>query len=371
MSQSELGDVLSMLDAVRAGHRRAAVVEGDAGIGKSHLLAQAMRHARAVGLGILVCDGQDSRRLQLDIAAALDSGAPLLVVVDDAHRCERATAGVLMSSYRKAVRRPLALLLATRRYPRSALADRLLDTLPIEIRLQPLDRPATGALVAEALQDGCGTPTAGTRLRRMLAGCGGNPAYALGLVTGLRGAGRLTGRAGRAEPVGDELPEALIRVVGRHLRALPEATIELLELAAVFHRRFSAAELSHTAGMPLGRLVIGLRPAQHAGFLRADDGLLTFSHEVVRGTLLAGHPASTVHALRGIEAAKPGLTRSETDIARLVAAGLSNPQIAERLFISRHTVESHLKHIYAKLCLSSRTELVATVLTTRLLSPNT
>jgi DNA-binding CsgD family transcriptional regulator len=37
-----------------------------------------------------------------------------------------------------------------------------------------------------------------------------------------------------------------------------------------------------------------------------------------------------------------------------VAAGLSNKQIAERLFISRRTVDAHLEHIFGKLGITSR-----------------
>ena len=48
------------------------------------------------------------------------------------------------------------------------------------------------------------------------------------------------------------------------------------------------------------------------------------------------------------------LTVREREIASLVTAGLSNKQIAERLFISRRTVDAHLEHIFGKLGITSR-----------------
>jgi DNA-binding CsgD family transcriptional regulator/tetratricopeptide (TPR) repeat protein len=53
------------------------------------------------------------------------------------------------------------------------------------------------------------------------------------------------------------------------------------------------------------------------------------------------------------------LTPTELSIARLVAQGLSNPQIAGRLFISRYTVETHLKHVFGKIGITSRMMLAA------------
>jgi DNA-binding CsgD family transcriptional regulator len=51
------------------------------------------------------------------------------------------------------------------------------------------------------------------------------------------------------------------------------------------------------------------------------------------------------------------LTSREREIAALAAGGLSNRDIADRLFISRRTVDAHLNHIYAKLHISSRVQL--------------
>ena len=51
------------------------------------------------------------------------------------------------------------------------------------------------------------------------------------------------------------------------------------------------------------------------------------------------------------------LTDAERDIAVLVGDGLRNPEIAERLFVSRRTVESHVSHLYAKLQVSTRVAL--------------
>jgi DNA-binding CsgD family transcriptional regulator len=46
-------------------------------------------------------------------------------------------------------------------------------------------------------------------------------------------------------------------------------------------------------------------------------------------------------------------------VVKVVAEGLSNPEIAERLFVSRKTVTTHLTHVFAKLGVSSRSELAS------------
>jgi DNA-binding CsgD family transcriptional regulator len=51
------------------------------------------------------------------------------------------------------------------------------------------------------------------------------------------------------------------------------------------------------------------------------------------------------------------LTPTERDVVRLVSEGLSNKDIATRLFISPRTVQTHLTHVYAKLAVASRVQL--------------
>ena len=53
------------------------------------------------------------------------------------------------------------------------------------------------------------------------------------------------------------------------------------------------------------------------------------------------------------------LTEQERAVARLVAAGGSNRQVAEQLFLSVKTIQYHLTRVYAKFGIRSRTELAA------------
>jgi DNA-binding CsgD family transcriptional regulator len=70
---------------------------------------------------------------------------------------------------------------------------------------------------------------------------------------------------------------------------------------------------------------------------------------VLRGRGARGRPSSGWGSL----------TPTEREVVRRVAAGKSNPEIADALFISRSTVKTHVSHVLAKLDLTSRAELAA------------
>ena len=67
---------------------------------------------------------------------------------------------------------------------------------------------------------------------------------------------------------------------------------------------------------------------------------------------VAGRP---VTGARGWDA----LTEAELRVIGLVTEGLTNPQIAKRLFVSAQTVKTHMKNVFRKLGVSSRAELAA------------
>jgi predicted ATPase/DNA-binding CsgD family transcriptional regulator len=70
-----------------------------------------------------------------------------------------------------------------------------------------------------------------------------------------------------------------------------------------------------------------------------------------------------VRRTRGSRKRPPGgwesLTPTELDVVQLATEGLTNPEIGERMFISRHTVKVHLSHVYAKIGVKNRSELAA------------
>jgi DNA-binding NarL/FixJ family response regulator len=65
------------------------------------------------------------------------------------------------------------------------------------------------------------------------------------------------------------------------------------------------------------------------------------------------------------------LSLREIQVLHLVAGGASNPQIAEKLFVSPRTVSTHIEHILAKMVCSSRAQLAGMAMSEGLLLAET
>ena len=107
-----------------------------------------------------------------------------------------------------------------------------------------------------------------------------------------------------------------------------------------------------------------------------DEDVFRAVQAGARGYLLKGGPPDdVVKAIRAVHAGgrliapdvaarladrvnSPSLTTREISVLELVAKGLSNKEIAAALFLAEDTVKNHLKHVFAKLEVSDRTEAV-------------
>ena len=153
---------------------------------------------------------------------------------------------------------------------------------------------------------------------------------------------------------------ATIVATAAHVRGLLTSNIDDLE---------RAVDLFATGPRPLARAYA----LEDLGVARAGVGAVDAAIQALDGALVLYAEAGAVwdagrvrgrlrdHGVRRRlvprERAETGweaMTDSELAVARLVAQGLTNREVAEQLFVSPHTVSSHLRSIFAKLDINSR-----------------
>ncbi|MGN6169081.1 MAG: LuxR C-terminal-related transcriptional regulator, partial [Solirubrobacteraceae bacterium] len=159
-----------------------------------------------------------------------------------------------------------------------------------------------------------------------------------------------------------------LRVEYRILLNVPQTFDALAEVAAGLESYEEAARVLGAAQR--ARVDLGLqrwspdqpRFAQLEEDLRTALGDVAFEAALSSGLELSLDQAvAWIRRARG-ERKRPGrgwesLTPTEVRVVEFVAEGLTNPQIGERMFISRGTVKVHLSHIFAKLGIATRSEL--------------
>jgi DNA-binding CsgD family transcriptional regulator len=186
---------------------------------------------------------------------------------------------------------------------------------------------------------------------------------------------------------------ALIRMLPQARKRTDGGTVaDRIDGVAVLHPDFPflQASATHARALSLGDSALGLqaaelhqadpRPLVRASVLEDAAGLLPAGREAEAVPLLDA--ALELYAAAGAErgAARirgalrargvrrpsggprsssdwPELTESELAVVRLVARGATNREVAERIYISPHTVNSHLRHVFTKLGIRSRVEL--------------
>lgn len=175
-----------------------------------------------------------------------------------------------------------------------------------------------------------------------------------------------TGEAKRLITVAEQRAEVFgaPHAIGLTLRA--RAMIEPRSRAIALFLR--SVEILEVSGPPheLARSLIALGAALRRGGERTDaraalGRALELAHRCGAGGLerrardeLA---AAGARPRRAIQTGVGALTASELKAAKLAAGGLTNKEIAERLFVTLRTVETHLTHVYEKLAVGGRRDL--------------
>jgi predicted ATPase/DNA-binding CsgD family transcriptional regulator len=165
--------------------------------------------------------------------------------------------------------------------------------------------------------------------------------------------------------------EALAMITERGFQGeLPNSLEALAEVAAGLESNEEAASVLAAAGRARRELGLVAWEGQREELavlterVREALGAEAFDTAWARGADLSpDEVVGWVRRARGSRKRPSGgwesLTPTELEVVRHAAAGHTNPEIGERMFISRGTVKTHLSHVYAKLEVRNRSELAA------------
>jgi DNA-binding CsgD family transcriptional regulator len=220
----------------------------------------------------------------------LSAGSPVMLVFDDLHWADDASLRLWHRLARSARQMPL-LVLGTARpgYGRDELAAlrRRVGELQaagrgVLVELGALPSAAVAELVAGLVG---GRP--GERLVELVGAAGGNPLYVTELVGSLQRTNALSVRDGRVEAVRGYEAGSLVEVIGGRFDLVAAPVREVLQVAALLGVEFSVADLGVAAGRPVGELAGMLVQARAAGVVVPRGGGMAFRHPLIREVLCA------------------------------------------------------------------------------------
>jgi DNA-binding CsgD family transcriptional regulator len=159
-------------------------------------------------------------------------------------------------------------------------------------------------------------------------------------------------------------------VEGGHATHIPSCLDALAEVAAGTQDHEDAARLLAAADRARAEIGIVRVPSEPEHWAAVEKTLRdALGNEAYEATRAQGPEMRTEDAVKWARRARgprrrpsggwDALTPTELRVVELVAEGLTNPQIGERMFISKATVKTHLAHIFQKLDVHNRAELSA------------
>jgi LuxR family maltose regulon positive regulatory protein len=160
----------------------------------------------------------------------------------------------------------------------------------------------------------------------------------------------------------EQLKTRILQAVAFHALGERARAVELLDEALASAEPGGFIRIFVDEGAPMARL---LREALSRGVRPEYVRRLLAAFPVDE----AGRAASPATRVAGSRLAEP-LSSRELEVLALIAEGLTNQEIAARLYLSLHTVKAHTRNIYAKLGVSSRTQAVARGRALGVLSPS-
>jgi ATP/maltotriose-dependent transcriptional regulator MalT len=168
-------------------------------------------------------------------------------------------------------------------------------------------------------------------------------------------------RAAKYVHLAHDLTGRALAAIGRDTEASPDLEQAVTLAAAIDYRAGHWRSLAHLANTlrRQGRASVASQHDAEAGRVLSAIAERLRDPELRADFLAAPHVAAVLARAGSASSAQPspyprGLSGREVEVLRLVAEGLTNSQIAARLFLSPKTVSSHLVSIFGKLEVTSR-----------------